>query len=133
MMRSSAAIFALLLPTGAVAQDKKDADKIGKDKAQAVLKKVLAENLKKKSAAISESAEMATGPRKLTGTFDGVLRKDFAAVKGSAELYAKGAVTLVNVGGRFDPPEELQGQDGAGAQGFKNPSLLIEERSEGGR
>ncbi len=127
MMRSSAAIFALLLATGAVAQDKKDGDKIGKDKAQVVLKKVLVEYQKKKSAAISESAEMATGPRNLTSTFDGVLRKDFAAVKGSAEIYAKGAATLVNVGGRFDPPDDLQGQDGVGAQGFKNPALLIDE------
>jgi hypothetical protein len=127
MMRSSAAIFALLLATGAVAQDKKDADKIGKDKAQVVLKKVLTENQKKKSSAISETAEMATGPRKQTSTFDGVQRKDFAAVKGSAEIYAKGAATLVNVGGRFDPPDDMQGQDGIGAQGFKNPSLLIDE------
>jgi hypothetical protein len=127
MKRSGAALLALLLATGAVAQDKKDGDKIGKDKAQAVLKKALTENQKKKNAAVSESTEMATGPRKLTGTFDGVLRKDFAAVKGSAEIYAKGAATLVNIGGRFDPPEDLQGQDGAGSQGFKNPSLLIDE------
>lgn len=123
----SAAALALLLATGAAAQDKKDVDRIGKDKAQAVLKKVLAEVQKKKIAAISESAEMATGPRKLTSTYDGVLKKDFAAVKGSAEVYAKGPVTLVNTGGRFDPPEDLQGQDGVGAQGFKNPSVLLDE------
>lgn len=127
MTRSSVLIFALLLAAGAVAQDKKDVDRIGKDKAQAALKKALAEVQKKKSAAISESAEMATGPRKLTSTYDGVLKKDFAAVKGSAEVYAKGTLTLVNTGGRFDPPDEVQGQDGAGAQGFKNPSLLIDE------
>lgn len=127
MMRSAAAVLFLALATGAVAQDKKDADKIGKDKAPAVLKKALAEIQKKKCAAISESAEMATGPRKLTNTYDGILRKDFAAAKGSAEVYAKGGSVLVNTGGRFDPPEDVQGQEGAGAQGFKNPSLLIDE------
>src|SRR5437016_2971159 len=112
MNRISAAILALLLATGAAAgQDKKDVDKIGKDKAPVVLKKALAEIQKKKSSAISEAAEMATGPRKVTNTFDGILKKDFAAAKGSAEIYAKGATMLVNTGGRFDPPDDLQGQE----------------------
>jgi len=128
MNRISAAVLAFFLATGtASSQDKKDVDKIGKDKAPVVLKKALAELLKKKSAAISESAEMATGPRKVTNTFDGILKKDFSAAKGSAEIYAKGATMLVNTGGRFDPPEDIQGQDALGAQSFKNPSLLIDE------
>jgi len=128
MNRMGAASLALLLWAGAASgQDKKDADRIGKDKAPVVLKKALAEILKKKSSAISETAEMATGPRKVTNTFDGILRKDFAAVKGSAEIYAKGATLLVNTGGRFDPPDDLQGPDAAGAQSFRNPSLLIDE------
>jgi len=128
MNRISGAVLALVLATGAAAgQDKKEGDKIGKDKAPVVLKKALAELQKKKSSAISETAEMATGPRKVSNTFEGILKKDFAAAKGSAEIYAKGAVMLVNTGGRFDPPEDLQGQDGVGAQSFKNPSLLIDE------
>ncbi len=129
MNRTIAALAALVLTAGeaAVGQDKKDADRIGREKPPAILKKALAEIAKKKGAAISEATEVATGPRKLAGTFDGVLRKDFAGVKGSAEVYAKGAAMLVNTGGRFDPPEEIQGQDGAGAQSFKNPSLLIDE------
>ncbi|HEV3028005.1 MAG TPA: hypothetical protein VG457_10560, partial [Planctomycetota bacterium] len=97
MKRMSAAILSLLLTSGAApGQDKKDGDKIGKDKAPVVLKKALAEIQKKKGCAISEAAEMATGPRKVSNTFDGVLRKDFAAVKGSAEVYARGATMLVN-------------------------------------
>jgi len=127
-----ATALALLLCVGASAQDKKDADRIGKDKAQVVLKKALAEIAKKKGAAISEAAEMATGPRKATNNYDGVLKKDFAAVKGSAELYAKGATILVNTGGRFDPPSEVQGQEALGAQSFKNPSILIDEVTRNG-
>jgi hypothetical protein len=133
MNRTSAAILALLLAAGTLAgQDKKDGDKIGKDKAPVVLKKALAEIQKKKGAAISEAAEMATGPRKVTNTFDGILRKEFAGVKGSAEVYAKGATMLVNTGGRFDPPDELQGQDAQGAQSFRNPSLLVDEVGKNG-
>ncbi|HLY75395.1 MAG TPA: hypothetical protein VKU80_14840 [Planctomycetota bacterium] len=128
MNRTSPALLALLLASGAAfSQDKKDGDKIAKDKAPVVLKKALAEIQKKKNSAISESSELATGPRKVANTFDGVLRKDFAAVKGGAEIYAKGATTLVNTGGRFDSPDDLQGQDALGAQSFKNPSILIDE------
>lgn len=127
MNRITAAILALCLATGAAAQDKKDVDKIGKDKAPTALKKALAEVQKRKSAAISESAEMATGRQKLTNTYDGILKKDFAAAKGSAEVYAKGATLLVNTGGRFDPPDQIQGQEALGAQSFKNPALLLEE------
>jgi hypothetical protein len=132
MRRGCAVALALLLTVDAFSQDKKDADKIGKDKAPVVLKKALAETQKKKSAAISESAEMATGPRKQTNTYDGILKKDFAAAKGSAEVYAKGATILVYTGGRFDPPSEVQGQEAAGAQNFKNPSLLIDEVMKNG-
>jgi hypothetical protein len=128
MNRTIAVLATLCLAAaGATGQDKKDADRIGKDKPPVVLKKALAEISKKKGAAISEAAETATGPRKISNTFEGVLRKDFAGVKGGAEIYAKGAVMLVNTGGRFDPPEDLQGQDALGAQSFKNPSLLIDE------
>ncbi|HZE96009.1 MAG TPA: hypothetical protein VE981_03185 [Planctomycetota bacterium] len=129
MKRTSAAALALLLLAGASAQaqDKKDADRIGKDKAPVVLKKALAEVQKKKSAAISEASEMATGRQKLTQNYDGVLKKDFAAAKGGAEVYAKGATILVNTGGRFDPPDQVQGQEAMGAQAFKNPSILIDE------
>jgi hypothetical protein len=128
MNRISATILAVLLTAGlGSGQDKKEVDKIGKDKAPTVLKKALAEIQKKKGSAIAESTEMATGPRKLSNTFEGVLRKEVAGVKGSAEVYAKGATMLVNTGGRFDPPEDIQGQDALGAQSFRNPSLLIDE------
>lgn len=138
MNRMSVALLALFLASGAAAgpsslrpaeaeQDKKDGDKIGKDKAPTVLKKALAEIQKRKVAAISEDAEMATGPRKATNTFEGVLRKDFAGVKGAAEIYAKGSAMLVNTGGRFDPPDELQGPEALAAQSFRNPSILIDE------
>jgi hypothetical protein len=135
MKRYHAAVLVILFATGAAfAQDKKDtdkkdADKIGKEKAPGVLKKALAEVQKKKSAAITETAELrAGGPQTLPPSkFEGVLRKDFAGVKGAAEIYARGATYLVNLGGRFDPPDQLQGQEGMGAQSFKNPSILLDE------
>lgn len=134
MNRASAAALIILLSSAhgvvgfGLSQDKKDSDKIGKEKAPGVLKKALAEVQKKKGAAIAESAEMAAGPQRLPpAKYEGVLRKEFAAVKGSAEMYARGATYLVNLGGRFDPPDELQGQDALGAQNFRNPSLLLED------
>jgi hypothetical protein len=128
MKRANAAVLVVLLALGAEAQDKKDADKIGKDKAPVILKKALAEVQKKKGSAISESAELSAGPQRLPpSTYDGVLRKDFAAVKGSAEVYARGSTYLVNLGGRFDPPDKVEGVDAAGAQNFKNPSVLFDE------
>lgn len=128
MSRSPLAILVVLLTAGAAAgQEKKDVDKIGKDKAPTVLKKALAEVQKRKSAAISESAEMATGAAKLTNQYDGILKKDFAAVKGAAEVYARGATLLVNSGGRFDPPAQIQGQEALAAQSFRNPAILLDE------
>jgi hypothetical protein len=140
MKRLSTAAFVILFATGAaLAQDKKesdkkDADKIGKDKAVVALKKALAEVQKKKGAAIAESAEVRTGgPQQLPPSkFEGVLRKDFAAAKGAAEMYARGSTYLVNLGGRFDPPDQLQGQEGQAAQSFKNPSLLLDELNKNG-
>lgn len=131
MTRAMTAAWIVALALGALAQDKKEVDKIGKDKAPVVLKKALAEIQKKKSAAISESAQLGAGLQRLPeSTFDGILRKDFAAVKGAAEVYARGSTYLVNLGGRFDPPGDVQGPDGAVAQNFKNPSLLIDELSK---
>ena len=127
MTRIGTALLLILAASVVSAQDKKD-DKIGKDKASTVLKKALAEVQKKKSAAVTESAELAAGPQRLpVAKFEGVMRKDFAAVKGSAEIYAKGSTYLVNLGGRFDPPDDLEGPEGFSAQSFKNPSLLIDE------
>jgi hypothetical protein len=124
MNRTCAGIVVVLLaaaPAGAQ-------DKIGKDKAPLVLKKALAEVQKKKSAAVTESAELTAGPQKVPpSTFEGVLRKDFAAVKGSAEIYARGSAYLVNLGGRFDPPDALEGQEGFGAQSYKNPAVVLDE------
>src|SRR5439155_12915499 len=117
-------------------QDKKEGggDKIGKDKAPNVAKKAIAEIQKKKGAAISETSEMSAGPgpqgQKLTGTLDGVMKKELAGVKGTLEIYAKGTNYLVNTGARFDSPDEIEGQQQQQAHLFKNPSLLINEVSK---
>jgi hypothetical protein len=124
MNRGAAAILALAMALGARAQDEKKADKIGKDKPPVVASKFLAEVLKKKGAAIAftnQLGEQAQG----AVSFEGILRKEFAAVKGGAEVYAKGATYLVNTGARFDPPQELEGPEGMQASAFKNPSLYF--------
>lgn len=114
---------AALLAMAVLAQDPKP-DKIGKDKPPAVASKMLAEAQKRKSAAIAQTSQ--TGPQaQAAAKFDGVMRRDFAAVKGAMEIYALGTKYLVNTGGRFDPPEELKGPESLQATSFRNPSLVL--------
>jgi hypothetical protein len=120
--------WALSLAPGA--QEKRDGgDKIGKDKPPVVARKVAAELQKRKGCAIAETVQLAFGAPQPPppGTYTGVLRKDFAAVKGTAELYAKGPKTLVDVGGRFDPLDEIKGQDALRTSSFRNPALFLKE------
>ena len=128
MNRGAAAMLVLAMTLGARAQDDKKAggDKIGKDKPPVVASKFLAEVQKRKGAAIAAVNQIG-GQQQAMTNFEGILRKDFAAVKGTAEVYAKGSTYLVNTGARFDPPEELQGQEAAQASSFKNPSLYFAE------
>ena len=121
-----AGVLAVMLAVcgGAGAQDAKPVDRIGKDKPAAVAVKMLAEAQKRKSAAITETSQ--TGPQaQAAASFEGVMRKDFAAVKGTMEIYARGSTVLVNMGGRFDPPEELKGLESLQATGFRNPALYL--------
>lgn len=122
MIRAGTA--ALVMTAWAAAQDARPADKIGKDKAPAVAVKMVAEAQKRKSAAISETVQMGLQPAG-AAAYDGVMRRDFAAVKGPLEIYAKGTLLLVNIGGRFDPPDELRGQESLQATSFRNPSLYF--------
>lgn len=129
MKRAGAAILAMAMAIGVRAQDDKKAaaggDKIGKDKPPVVAAKFLAEVQKRKGSAIAEIVQMGAQPQQIMTNFEGVLRKDFAAVKGTAEVYAKGSSYLINTGARFDPPEDLTDQNGAQASSFKNPSLFL--------
>jgi hypothetical protein len=118
-------IILALAGLGAV-QDAKP-DKFGKDKPPSAAKRFLAELSKRKGAAVAEQAIYSVGPQKVTSSFEGVFRKDLAAVKGTFEIYAKGAHYIVNSGGRFDPPESFEGREAVGPLSFKNPSLLFDE------
>ncbi len=120
MMRMALAA-ALLLPAAA-----QEADKIGKDKAPTALRRALAEYQKKKSAAIAESTQLDLF-QETSSTFEGVLRKDFAAVKGSAEIYAKGKNFIVRTGDRYDEASGLRGEDAIRAASFRNPAVMIYE------
>lgn len=124
-MTATTAILALL---ALGAQDERDEpkDRIGKDRAPVVVTKVLAEVRKRNSAAIAEKVHVGEELREV-GTFEGILKRDFAAVKGPAEVYAKGAAYLVNLGGRYDPPDKLEGQEALTASSFRNPALFLAE------
>ncbi len=132
-MRYGVAIgLGLILAAAGWAQDAKDpkkepagGDKIGKLKAPDLVRKIVAELQKKKGCGIKEISNMIRGQQKVESTFEGIQRKEFAAVKGQAEIYVRGKEMLVNVGGRFDPPDKLEPQDGAAADSFKNPQLLL--------
>ena len=124
-MKAMTAIGALLV-LGAQEGKDEPRDRVGKDKAPAVLAKALAETQKRKGAAIAEKVHLGEELREV-GTFEGVLRKDFAGVKGPAEVYAKGAAYLVNLGGRFDPPDKLEGEEALTASSFRNPALFLTE------
>lgn len=120
------AILVFTLAAGAGgAQDKKPADKIGKLKAPAALAKAVADAQKRKSAAVVENVILSAPAQTLSSAFEGVLRKDFVAVKGTAEVYAKGGVYLVRSEAAFVPPQEIKGVPGAQAASFKNPALLL--------
>ena len=119
-----AGLMLALATSMAVAQEPKPADKIGKDKPPAVATKMLAEAQKRKSAAIALTSQVGAQAQGAT-SFEGILRKDFAAVKGTMEIYARGALYLVNTGARFDPPDKLEGQEAMQAMGFRNPSLYL--------
>jgi len=128
----TAGLLGLALSLQLTAQEKRDGgDKIGKDKPPAVARKVVTELQKRKGCAIAETVQLAFGAQNQQvpppGTYTGVLRKDFAAVKGTAELYAKGSNTLVNVGGRFDPLDDIKGQDALRTSSFRNPALFLKE------
>lgn len=101
-----------------------DGDKIGKEKAPVIVKKSLAEISKKKGYHFVQKSAV-TGPQSQESNFDGVAKKDFAAAKGTAEVYAKAGAYLVNVDGKFYAPEQLQGTTALQAGSFRNPALFL--------
>ena len=125
------ATIAILLTMATGGWSAPDDDKIGKLSAPAALQKSLREVSRKKIAAISEKSELAIGQQKIETQFDGVLQRDFAGVKGSQEVYAKGDKYLVKVGARFDPPNKVEEQAGVEAASFKNPALILKELALG--
>lgn len=61
---------------------------------------------------------------------EGIVKdRDSAAVKGTAEIYARGPNVLIRSGGRFAAPKELDVQSPEGRAGalFKNPAVQLAE------
>jgi hypothetical protein len=111
--------------------DKKQEDKIGKKKAPEALKLAGAEMAKKKGYHAGEKITLPQLGGQGGGqepSFDGIVLKDICAMKGSAEVYAKQAVTLVkNTQGQFVDPEQLQGAEQTIAASFRNPWIFVQE------
>ncbi len=101
-------------------------EKIGKEKAPAALRKCLGETVKKKGWHFAQTVKL-TGPENQENKFDGVAKKDFAAAKGSAEIYAKGASYLVHSNGKFVPPNQLSGTEAIRVGSFRNPALFLSD------
>lgn len=122
MGRTVAALVLLAGARGAAPQ----VDRIGRDRAPVVALKVLTEAQKKKSAAIAETTQLGlTG--ETTSTFEGVMKKDVAAVKGSAEVYARGRNYVIRVGDRYDLATRLRGEEAILAAAFRNPAVMLAE------
>ncbi len=123
MGRIAAALVVLGLPAG-LAAGPQDADRIGKDKAPAAAFKAMAEIQKKKGAAISETTQLGMG-QETTSTYQGAMKKEYAAVKGSAEIYARGRAFIIRVGDRYDQAENLRGEEALAVASFKNPAVML--------
>lgn len=123
-MKTAVAALVLAFAPAVPAQE---GDKIGKEKAPAIARKVLVEVQKRKSAAIAEAAAISLPQQSISASFTGILKKEFAAVKGSAEVYAKSASYLVRSGDQYAPPETIKGQEASNALAFKNPAVILIE------
>ncbi len=119
-------VLGLAAPLGAVQEKEPEKDRIGRDKAPLVARKALAEYAKKKTAAIQETTRFEIRVP-VSSTFEGVLRTDFAAVKGTAEVYARGKNAIIRTGDRYDRAENLRGQEAIVAASFRNPAVLLAE------
>jgi hypothetical protein len=121
----------------AAAQDpkKKDskapADKTKGLSAPALIGKAAAEMAKLKGFHV----EIENRGQQGSAQYEGIVKKDGAAVTGGGEIYAKGSSYLVENGGSYVPPSDLDVQSDAGraAAAFRNPSLQLSEIFETGR
>lgn len=119
-------IVAVLILLGGAHGPGTQADQIGRDRAPAVAVKVLAKVQKKKGAAIEETTQLGLSGE-TTSTFEGVLKKDVVAVKGSAEVYARGRIYVIRVGDRYDLAANLRGEEAVLAAAFRNPAVMLAE------
>lgn len=122
--------IALLLALAAAFQA--DEDKIGKLKAPQVLVKVQAAWAKKKGCHFKEgivSTLLAREPgQEATAQFDGILVKDFAAFRGSAEAWARGKEKLIKAkDGNFVEPRKADVATNRTGSILRNPWLIVNE------
>ncbi len=103
-------------------------DKIGKDTAPAVFKKVKTEIDKKQGFHCKQTIKFPSSPNTKDMNVDGVSKKDFAAFSGDADIYLKGPKTLVKDGSdKFVEPKNMTGADQVLPHCIQNPSELLKE------
>lgn len=76
--------------------------------------------------------DVKTRGAKFEGSYQGIAKKDAAAVKGSAEIYAKGALSLVRDGNSFVDPKtlDIQSDKAKAALAFRNPWISFGEMQQ---
>jgi len=116
---------------GASKKDKPAADKSKGLSASALIGKATAEIQKLKGFHVKITSQSGQN----SANFDGLVKKDGVAVTGAAEVYAKGASSLVKNGSSYVSPSELdvQAEPGRSAAAFRNPALQLAEIAEAGK
>lgn len=117
-------------------------DKIGNSKAPEVFKKSAAEIAKKKGFHVVEQFTPPGGGRRGGGgggggngdmgraptdtVFEGIVKKDFAALAGAAEVYFKGPLALTRTAkGAYVEPKDLPEEDALVAGAARNPAMIL--------
>ncbi len=110
-------------------------DKIGTTKAPEILKKVASELSKKKGYHVTEQTVLPQVPGGGGGgglpsaddlKFEGIVKKDCAALKGGAEAWCKGALILIRTKqGKYVEVKELSDDEKRIAGAVRNPAVII--------
>lgn len=101
-------------------------DKIGKSPAPEILKKIKGELDKKKGWHCKELLKFPGTGAKSEMSGEGIVKKDFVALKGTNEIYSKGPRTLIkDAAEKFVEPKAFSGADAIWPKCYRNPYTLF--------
>jgi hypothetical protein len=124
MLRMSLCTAMALAFTVSAAAD----DKIGKETAPNILKKVKPEMEKKQGFHVSHLLQFPSSANNKDMKSEGVSKKDFAAFSGDQDIYCKQGKTLVkDANGKFVDPSKMSGAEQVQPFCMRNPSMLLAE------